>query len=506
MMPGRRRLFRSIRARLTVWYAFVLTAILVVYAAGVYVFLRQNLYRELDRRLHDDFEAAEASLARDADGRVIRSRDRHGHDNDADGERWLEVWSLEGELLHREGPEQQIPATSGSSGMAPFFDGVRQSREEARRAEVESAETGAGTILRVRTGTHRIAGTRVVIRVARSEAPLRHELGEFLAGMGLGLPAAVLLACLGGFFLAGRALKPVGQMAARAKTITADRLEERLPIENPDDELGRLGTVFNHTLARLERSFESLRRFTADAAHELRTPLTALRSVGEVAVRGPRTERAYREVIGSMLEESDRLGRLVETLLILSRGDDGRVELQASRLELGKFARATVEDLDVLADEKDQHIVVDAEPDVYVHADPRILRQAVSNIVDNAIRHSPRGAPIRVAIHRTARERTAEAVEAVLEVTDEGPGIPAEHHRRIFERFYRVDKARSREEGGVGLGLSIAQWAVQANGGSIELESRVGVGSTFRIRLPLRDEERVARPTAMSTMGNSRTS
>lgn len=504
-MLGRRRLFQSIRARLTVWYAFVLTAILVVYAGGVYAFLRQNLYRELDRRLHDDFEAAEASLARGADGGISRTvgRDRHGHDDDAGGERWLEVWSLDGERLHREGPDPRIPVSSSSSGIASFVNDVRRSSEEARRVDVESAETGAGTILRVRTGTHRIAGTPVMVRVARSEAALRHELGEFLAGMGLGLPVAVLLACLGGYFLAGRALKPVGQMAARAKTISADRLEERLPIENPDDELGRLGTVFNHTLARLERSFESLRRFTADAAHELRTPLTALRSVGEVALRGPRTERAYREVIGSMLEESDRLGRLVETLLTLSRGDGGRVELRARRLDVGEFIRATVEDVEVLADEKDQRIVIEAEPEVHVHTDPRILRQAVSNILDNAIRYSPRGAPIRVAVYRTTRERTA---DAVLEVADVGPGIAAEHHRRIFERFYRVDKARSRDEGGVGLGLSIAQWAVQAIGGSIELESRPGDGSTFRIRLPSREDERVARPTAMSSMSGSRPS
>lgn len=494
-MLGRRPLFRSIRARLTVWYAFVLTTILVAYAGGVYIFLRQNLYRELDRRLHDDFEAAEASLERDADGRIIRTirHNRHGDDQDG-GERWLEVWSLDGELLHREGPEQRVPASVSSPGAVPFSNGTGARGEELGTAEVKSAATGAGTFIRVRSGTHRIAGTPVMIRVARSEAALRHELGEFLAGMGLGLPVAVLLAGLGGYFLASHALKPVGQMAARAQTITADRLEERLPIENPDDELGRLGTVFNHTLARLGRSFELLRRFTADAAHELRTPLTALRSVGEVALREPRSDQAYREVIGSMLEESDRLGRLVETLLILSRGDDGRVELRAHRLDLGEFARATAEDLDVLADEKDQRIVIEAEPDVYTQADPRILRQAVSNILDNAIRHSPRGARIRVGVRRTVRERNA---EAVLEVADEGPGIPAEHLRRIFERFYRVDKARSREQGGVGLGLSIAQWAVRANGGSIEVESQLGEGSTFRIRLPLLDEEHVASGTAI---------
>lgn len=557
-MLGIRRLSTSIRARLTVWYALVLAAILVIYAGGVYLFLRQNLYRELDRRLHDDFEAAEENLERGTDGgiRIVR-RDRRHHDDGARGERWVEVWTFEGELLHREGPEQPAlpslrsasgaflggsrdldplprpaaarPVTSappspssglttrsGSSGTAVRVmlarpndretaavggarpekvvrlgqggrEGEEASRggERARTGEIESVATGAGVILRVHSGTHTIGDTPLLIRVARSEMALRHELGEFLAGMGLGLPMAVLLACLGGYFLAGRALKPVGQMAAQAGRITAERLEERLPIENPDDELGRLGTVFNDTLARLERSFQSLRRFTADAAHELRTPLTALRTEGEVALRRPQTDRSPEEVIGSMLEEVDRLGHLVDALLTLSRSDSGRVSIQAQRLDLQQFAEETVEDLNVLADEKQQRLAVDAEPGVYIHADPRLLRQAVSNILDNAIRHSPEGAPIRVAAYRTVREGTD---EAVVDVIDQGPGIEPEHRDRIFERFYRVDKGRSREAGGAGLGLSIAQWAVQASGGSIELDSRIGVGSTFRIRLRLADE------------------
>jgi heavy metal sensor kinase len=298
--------------------------------------------------------------------------------------------------------------------------------------------------------------------------------------MSLGLPAAVVLAGLGGFFLAGRALKPVGQMAARAETITADRLDERLPIQSPDDELGRLGTAFNETLARLERSFETLRRFTADAAHELRTPLTALRSVGEVALRDARASERSREVLGSMLEEVDRLTRLVDTLLTLSRSDRGRVETERQLLGLRKFAHEIAEYLEALADEKGQRIVLDADTEVYVHADPRLLRQAVSNILDNAIRYSPDGVPIRLTVRRRSGD-------AVLEVMDQGPGIAPEHQERIFERFYRVDTARSRETGGAGLGLSIAQWAVRANGGTIELESMPGVGSCFRVCLPLAD-------------------
>jgi len=469
----RRRFSRSIRARLTLWYAAVLAAILLVYAGGVFLFLKQNLYLELDRQLHDDFEAAEEGIERGEDGTIRRGyrSDPHHHQDEAGpSERWLEVWSQDGILLYREGPE--------GPALPPPMRGDRDPGTDS----VQTVSAGSGAVLRVRAAAYPVGGAPTLIRVARSEARLRHELGEFLAGMGLGLPAAVLLACAGGYFLAGRALKPVGQMAARARTITAERLDERLPIENPRDELGRFGTVFNETLARLERSFDALRRFTGDAAHELRTPLTALRSVGEVGLRESRSEAACREVIGSMLEEADRLTRLVETLLALSRADSGRIEVKPQRLGLKQFAQEMAEYLDVLADEKGQRIVVEGAGEVCAWADPIVLRQAVLNVLDNAIKYSPERSQIRLVAGK-------DADGTFLDVIDQGPGIEDEHLRRIFDRFYRVDKARSRLTGGAGLGLSIAQWAVEVNGGTIEVESRVGEGSRFRLRLPLSDKD-----------------
>lgn len=459
---------RSVRARLTLWYAGVLAAILVAYAAGVYLFLRQNLYAELDRALVEDFETAEEALERGEDGRIARRGPPVPHAHE-EGEpapaRWLEVWSRDGELLYGEAPERADLAPLGGGASVP------------QGARVETIEAGPGWWLRTRRGLHPIGGTPVLIRVARSEARVRHELGEFLVGMGLGLPAAVGVACVGGYLLAGRALKPVGEMAVRARTITAERLGERLPIENPDDELGELGTVFNETLARLERSFEALRRFTADAAHELRTPLTALRSVGEVALGDAKREATYRETIGSMLEEADRLARLVDVLLTLSRADSGRVEIHRAPVALRAFAQEISDLLRVLAEEKSQAIVIEGDSTVQAWADPAVLRQAVINILDNAIRHSPSDGRIRIVVaHRSG--------EAVLEVIDQGDGIPEADRERIFDRFYRADKARARKTGGAGLGLSIARWAVEANGGRIEVESGGG-GSCFRVWLPL---------------------
>jgi len=468
MSPIRR--FRSLRARLTLWYAVAVAAILLVYAAGAYAYLRHGLYAELDQRLHDDVEAAEVRLARRSYDEVVLAggSERNERDEDGPGPAWLEVWSVRGTRIAIEGPREPGETWPDALDQAPSRVGV----------ETVSVRRGAG--LRVRTASVIVGGAPVWIRTTRPEDRLRHELEEFLLGMGLGLPAAVLLACAGGYFLAGRAMRPVGRMAAQARAITAERLNERLPIENPDDELGRLGAVFNETLARLERSFESLRRFTADAAHELRTPLTALRSTGEVALRESTLEKVDREVVGSMLEEVDRLTGLVEALLLLSRADAGRVAVQPQGVDVLRFARDAAEYLAVLAEERHQEIVVEGDEATQARADPQLLRQAVFNLLDNAIEHSPEGAEIRMIVREASSE-------VVLEVIDRGPGIPLEHRERIFERFYRVDPARAREQagpGGAGLGLSIALWAVRANGGSIEVESGEGEGSCFRIRLP----------------------
>ncbi|HEY3383364.1 MAG TPA: ATP-binding protein [Vicinamibacterales bacterium] len=322
------------------------------------------------------------------------------------------------------------------------------------------------------------AGRSESLRLASSEEAARHELREFSTALLVSLPLAFGVAVAAGYWLARRALAPVAAMTARARQITADRLDDRLPIENPQDEFGQLALVFNDALARLQRSFETLRRFTADASHELRTPLTAIRSVGEVGLRERRGEAEYREMVGSILEEADRLTKLVDSLLTLSRADAGRVGLSTAPLDLAETAREAVDDLGVLAEEKRQTIELVSEGPVPVRADRTTIRQAVINLLDNAIKFSPDDSRIRVVVRQ-------DASRAVLEVADDGPGIAAEHLPHLFERFYRVDGARSAAAGGAGLGLSIAQWSIEANGGQLEAESSLGHGSVFRIVLAL---------------------
>jgi heavy metal sensor kinase len=288
--------------------------------------------------------------------------------------------------------------------------------------------------------------------------------------------AVLALGAFGGFWIARRALAPLSRLADRSQHITAEQLHERLPVEGASLELDQLAAAFNDALARLEGSFDQLKRFTADVSHELRTPLTALRTVGEVALRGNHDPEGYREVIGSMLEEVDRLTRLTDELLTLARADAGEAKLRREPVELGALAREVAGHLSVLAEEKEQALQVEAEP-VVVSADRTVLRQALVNLVVNAIKYSLPRTRIRIGSGRRGDA-------AFLQVADAGPGIAPEHHARLFERFYRVDKSRSREMGGTGLGLALVKWAAEAHGGQVELGSELGRGSTFRILLP----------------------
>jgi heavy metal sensor kinase len=249
-------------------------------------------------------------------------------------------------------------------------------------------------------------------------------------------------------------------------------------VETPDDELGRLAQAFNATLGRLEQSFDQMRRFTADASHELRTPLTAVRSVGEVGLQSPRSAEGYREVIGSMLEEVDRLNQLVESLLTLSRADAGHTKLARQRLDFASFIEDTITQVDVLAEERRQRVITELQGPVWIAADAVLLRRAIINVLDNAIKYAPLDSAIRVRLSIVSDQ-------AVLSIEDQGPGIAAADLAHIFDRFYRVDRARSRQPAGVGLGLSIARWAVEAHGGEITVASQPGRGSTFRISLPM---------------------
>jgi signal transduction histidine kinase len=267
------------------------------------------------------------------------------------------------------------------------------------------------------------------------EDRIRAQLGEVLAVLALGFPVVVLFAALGGYVLARK------------------------------------------TLAPIDASFDQLRRFTADASHELRTPLAVIRATGEAGLRDTRTPAAYKEMIGGMLEEVDRLSTLVETLLRLSYGDAGSVRLTREPIDLGQLVRDVVASLTILSEERRIRIEVRVTRAVSVSADRLVLREGLTNVIDNAIKYGPPESVIDVGID-------AGRDEAVVTVADQGPGIAPEYRERIFDRFFRIDAARSRDNGGAGLGLAISKWAIEANGGRISVDAGRAGGAVFRIALP----------------------
>ena len=441
----------TVRTRLTLWYAGVLTLIICVFSVGIFLFVRARLSHDLDAQVGRDLATVD---------RIYREEPRELTDLDSHwGIMLFQILMKDTVVYRTDGWER--------SGLAPAL-------ELHRGAMPWSWKAPGGGSYRLQT----TSGPSYEIAVAIDEAPLRRTLRALAVILIMGVPCAIGLAIAGGYVLAGRVLSPIGAMAEQARKITADSLVERLPVENPRDEFGRLATVFNETLARLDDSFARLRRFTADASHELRTPLTAMRSVGEVALQGSLDRAAYRDVIGSMLEEVDRLTRLVETLLTLTRAESGRVQLARNMVDLSGLASAVADSLRVLAEEKAQTLRVDAEAEIKAMGDANVLRQGLSNLIDNAIKYTPDKGTITVTVAKMSVD------EAAIEVKDTGRGIPAVHRERIFDRFYRVDAARARDSGGLGLGLAISRWAVEAHGGRIELESEEDKGSLFRIVLP----------------------
>jgi heavy metal sensor kinase len=452
----------SIRVRLTAWYGIVLALMLVVYATATFVAVRHEFFEQFDDQLHDDFEAAEGFLTPSDGGRIAWSGDgRHDPDNDED--RGSDVWLASGEQVYRSGASASLPPVALAATTT------------AKRYESVVAN---GRPWRTLTGTTLVGGRSVVLRVSRAETRLRTQLWEILVVLVLGLPVVVVLAGVGGYVLARQALTPIDQLASEARRITAERLHERLSVPNQHDEIGRLAAVINGTFARLESSFDQLRRFTADASHELRTPLSVIRGIGEAGLGETRTAAEYKEAMGSMLEEVDRLTNLVDTLLRLSHGDAGTVRLRRESIELGELTREVVASLGILAEERNQRLAVDLAAGASVSADRLVLRESITNVIDNAIKYSPHGSTIDIRVR-------PEAGDAVLSVADRGPGIAPEYRERIFDRFFRLDEARSRDSGGTGLGLAIAKWAVQVNGGQISVEAGADGGSVFRIVLPV---------------------
>jgi heavy metal sensor kinase len=459
---------KRVRTRLTLWYVGMLAVILAVYLVGVSLLLLWQMDNVLKKLAAEDLETVKGLLYIQPDGHIGLREDYHHHtDWKQVQERLLEILAPDGTILYRN--ERLGDRTIGG----PPFAG-----EGERGYSGRSDTMSDGTRIVLISRKYDLEGQTILIRAGYSQDLIWNQLKGTLLILILASPLVLAGTAYAGYQMVGRTLEPVTKMASRAEQINSERLNERLPVETAEDELGHLARVFNAMLSRIQQSFEQLRRFTADASHELRTPLAAIRSIGEVRLQDGATPEEYRDTIGSMLEEVNRLTSIVESLLTLSRADAGQIQMQVSAFPLMALVRETAALLEVLIDDKHLTFTLTGDENVGVQADRLYVRQAVVNILHNAVKFTPVGGSI------SARVECIDDSVVELSISDTGPGIPTEELGNLFERFYRVDEARAGENNGAGLGLSVAKWAVQANDGEIGVVSSPGSGATFWIRLP----------------------
>src|SRR5262244_1593302 len=465
---------RSIRFRLTVWYAGLLALLLLLFGASTYLglrhYLNQTLNESLGRQARQIGESFLIDVATGGEGYVISEVNEHYAPEL--NNRFVRVTRADGSVMYVSGK----PKESSFDPSAVSAVGAPVDRDYVREVHAPGGEL----MIYTHPFTER-TGQRFLIEVGAPYEQVEVVLYGLLLALALGLPLTVIVAISGGWLLMRKALDPVDEITRGAEQITSRNLSQRLPVARTGDELERLSTALNRMIERLEESFLYVSRFTADASHELRTPLTILRGELEAAAGQPQIAPELREIVGSALEETERLSRIVESLMAISRLDAGEARMECDALDLAELAASTTEQMRLLAVDKNVALRCESDVQVNVEGDRARLKQVVVNLVDNAIKYTPAGGLVGVKVR-------ASNGHAMLEVNDNGVGIPAEALPHIFERFYRVDKARSRQMGGAGLGLSIVKAIVTAHGGQVKVESVEGRGSRFLVELPVAGE------------------
>jgi two-component system OmpR family sensor kinase len=505
-------MFSSVRARLTLCYTGVLALVLISFALAGYFFLSYTLNRRTDDALAEMSNAFAATLASEEtdshqgeanSANTARGEDAKGRPDEVVKEAVSQNQFSDYQIVVYTDPRREV-ATSAAQ---KYKNGPGWTRPPSDFKEIPGVLDAIARIpdsalyfatLSDGDNQYRVVGRRVQARGrAYTLVVLRslHDQEDLLEGASYALfiavPLALLLASIGGYFLARKNLAPVVRMSATAARIGAANLHERLPVANERDELGGLAVVINALLARLDTSFEQQRRFMADASHEVRTPIAIMRSEAEVALSEPETSNAeLRESIAIFKDETKRLTGIVEDLFMLARADAGQYRLTPKEFYLDELAGEVVRAVRTLAAEKELTLQLDAVEEMPFRGDENLLRRVLLNLVDNAIKYTPQGGAVTVS-------GKPEGKRYIITVSDTGPGIPVEAQPHIFERFYRVDSARSRAEdnsagltSGAGLGLSIARWVAGTHDGTLELLHSSETGSVFQLVLPAsRSEE-----------------
>ena len=466
------RVFDSIRLRLAIWNFLITGLLLLTFSLTLYLITDRNLRLEVDVSLQAQMKAALDQLEL-VDGQLML---QESGDFSAQG-LFVRVQDLSGALL--------FLTQGGVGGVPPIAEDLQAQAQEAGSAwQTIASSTPHLRLLTVLDDVEQDVGgvvqdVPVLVQVGVSLDRVERSSGNLLWGVvSVSLVMLILTNALT-LALAGRLLRPLKQMAQTADEITEQALGRRLPVPNPKDEIGQLAGAFNRLFARLGRAFDSQRRFSSDASHELRTPLTVLQGKLELALRKERSSEEYRQVIASSLRQSQRLAQLVKRLLLLARADSGKLLVEQKVVRLDELCLDACDQMADVAERKKIQLSRSRCDALELPGDEDLLRQAVLNLLDNAIKYTPEGGTVAVSLCRVDGH-------AQLNVRDSGVGIPKDELPHIFERFYRVDKARSKHVPGTGLGLSIVKEIVGAHGGSISVASELAQGTIVTVLLPLR--------------------
>ncbi|HYW69545.1 MAG TPA: ATP-binding protein [Pyrinomonadaceae bacterium] len=463
-------MFSSVRTRLTVWYIGVLALVLVAFSVGVYVTLTRALYAQLNYDLQETAKSTSASLVRMvASGKDLKAaavdelNDHIGPDQSA------AIFDQTGQVI------AENPDLAGVRVQLPNMD-PSQSNYPSNLAESSGRRMA---LKRFAIGSPEQTCFIVITQPVDQVLATLHTVRLILF---FGTGAGVILAALGGSFLARRSLQPVARMTEQARRMSAENLEQRLPVTDARDELGNLAATFNELLGRLDESLTHQRRFMADASHELRTPLSVMRTAISVTLDHERAAEEYRDALTLIDEQARRLTRIVADMFTLARADTEKRALMRTDFHLDRLIEECVRAAEILASRKGVRVTSHSVAETLYRGDEGLLRQLILNLLDNAIKHTPPIGHVSVAL------TTCDATHQIT-VQDSGAGIPREAQPHIFERFYRVDKARARGSAsefgtGAGLGLSIAQWIARQHGGEIKLAKSDPQGSIFVTTLP----------------------
>lgn len=466
-------LFRTIRFRLTLWFAITLAVVLT--ASGFYWQrnLSQNLLGHIDRRLLEVAqETSQYHLAQqvepDLQHQCAALEDFLREQN----------WSEYVQVLDATGTVECFSSNLRGFRL-PLSAAALQAAAEGRDHTVSDSSLGHYP-LRVHTyPVYENGQLTHLLQAAQSLASVEETLQELQGTFFVFGPLVLVLLGLGGWLLVGWALSPVARMTRAVRKINAESLSQRLPLGHGQDEISQLAETFNDMLARLEDSFRKVKQFSGDASHELRTPLTIIRGETEVALRWAKDPEEMRSVLQSNLEEIDRMGRIIDDLLTLAKSEAGEMPLEMKVFSLSDLVQQLYLQGRILgeAKEMDVSLQLDVAEEIRIRGDELRLRQMFLNLITNAIKYTPAKGKVVISM-------AMDDERAVVTVRDSGIGIPAEHLPHIFSRFYRIDKARNREDGGTGLGLAIVKWIVEVHDGKIRVTSNPDQGSIFTVYLP----------------------